>query len=121
MVNKAPRSTAKQIQADLQTQGTTVSTHTMRHQLNERGFYGRRPRRNTLLRERERDTHKKAQLEFAKTHLKKPKSFWENVMWTDETKLEIFSESTSSLCAENKMKPSKKRTPSLQSSMEEVQ
>ena len=71
MVEKASRSTAKQIQADLPTQGTTVSTRTIRRQLNERGFYGRRPRRNTLLRERQ----KKARLEFAKTHLNKPKSF----------------------------------------------
>ena len=63
MVEKAPRSTAKQIQADLQTQGTTVSTRTIRRQLNERGFYGRRPRRTPLLRER-----RKAWLEFAKTH-----------------------------------------------------
>ena len=86
MVEKAPRSTAKQIQADLQTQGTTVSTRTIRRQLNERRFYGRRPRRTQLLRER----HKKAQLEFAKTHPDKPKSFWENVLWTDETKLELF-------------------------------
>ena len=86
MVEKAPRSTAKQIQADLQTQGTTVSTHTIHRQLNEKGFYGRRPRRTPLLRER----HKKARLEFAKTHLSKSKSFWENVLWTDETKLELF-------------------------------
>ena len=34
--------------------------------------------------------HKKSRLEFAKTYLRKPKSFWENVMWTDETKLELF-------------------------------
>ena len=53
MVEKAPQSTAKQIQADLQTQGTTVSTRTIRLQLNERGFYGRRSRRTPLLRERE--------------------------------------------------------------------
>ena len=33
MVEKAPRSTAKQIQADLQTQGTTVSTRTILRQL----------------------------------------------------------------------------------------
>ena len=58
MVEKAPRSTAKQTQADLETLGTTVSTRIMRHQLSERGFYGRRPRRTPLLRERER--HKKA-------------------------------------------------------------
>ena len=37
MVEKAPRSTAKQIQDDLQAQGTAVSTHTIRRQLNERG------------------------------------------------------------------------------------
>ena len=86
MVEKAPRSTAKQIQADLQTQGTTVSTHTIRRQLDERGFYGRKPRRTPLLKERQRN----AWLDFAKIHLKKPKSFWENVLWTDETKLELF-------------------------------
>jgi len=38
----------------------------------------------------ERERHKKAWLEFAKTHLDKPKSFWENVLWEDETKLELF-------------------------------
>ena len=49
MVEKAPESTAKQIQADLQTQGSTVSTHTIRRQLQKRGFYHRRPRRTPLL------------------------------------------------------------------------
>ena len=37
MVEKAPRSTAKQIQADHQTQCPAVSTHTIHRQLNERG------------------------------------------------------------------------------------
>ena len=41
---------------------------------------------------RQTDRHKKAQMEFAKTHLNRPKSFWENVLWTDETKLDIFRE-----------------------------
>ena len=86
MVDKEPWSTSKQIQADLQTQGTTVSARTIRRHLNEMGRYGRRPRRTPLLTQR----HKKARLEFAKTYLRKPKSFWENVMWTDETKVELF-------------------------------
>ena len=34
--------------------------------------------------------HKKARLEFAKMHIDKPQGFWENVLWTDETKLELF-------------------------------
>ena len=59
MVEKAPQSTAKQIQANLQTQGTTVSTRTIRHQLNDMGFDGRRARR-TPLAERERERCKKA-------------------------------------------------------------
>ena len=55
MLEKAPRSTAKQIQADLQTQGTTVSTRTIGHKLNERGFHGRGPRRTPLERDRQTD------------------------------------------------------------------
>ena len=34
--------------------------------------------------------HKKARLEFGKMYIGKPQSFWENVLWTDETKLELF-------------------------------
>ena len=59
---KKPRTTSKQIQAALQTQGTTVSARTIRRHLNEMGRYGRRPRRTPLLTQR----HKKARLEFAK-------------------------------------------------------
>ena len=51
MVDKGPRTTSKQIQADLQTQGTTVSACTIRRHLNEMGRYGRRPRRTPLLTE----------------------------------------------------------------------
>ena len=40
----------------------------------------------------EEDT-KKARLDFAKMHVDKPQSFWENVLWTDETKLEPFGKS----------------------------
>ena len=79
MVDKKPRTTSKYFKADLQTQGTTVSARTIRRLLNEMGCYGRRPRRSPLLTQR----HKKARLEFAKTYLGKPKSFWENVLWTD--------------------------------------
>ena len=86
MVDKEPRLTSKQIQADLQTQGTAVSAHTISRHLNEMGRYGRRPRRTPLLTQR----HKKARLEFAKTYLRKPKPFWENVMWTDKTKVELL-------------------------------
>ncbi len=48
MVDKEPRLTSKQTQADLQTQGTTVSAPTICRHLNEKGHYGRRPRRTPL-------------------------------------------------------------------------
>ncbi|KAL0183022.1 hypothetical protein M9458_022397, partial [Cirrhinus mrigala] len=66
--------------------GTTVSARTFRHHLNEKGRYGRRPRRTPLLTQR----HKKARLEFAQIYMTKPQSLWENVLWTDETKVELF-------------------------------
>ena len=35
-----------------------------------------------------------AQLRFAKLHLNKPQDFWNNVLWTDQTKVEIIQSST---------------------------
>ncbi len=70
MVDKEPWLTSKQIQADLQTQGTTVLARTII-------WIKRRPRRTPLLTQR----HKKQDWSFPK-----PQSFWENVLWTDETK-----------------------------------
>ena len=89
MVDKEPQSTSKEIQADLQTQGTTVSARTIRRHLNEIGRYGRRPRRTPLLTQR----HKKARLEFAK--------------YSFLVKHFIV------LFTENKMRPIKKRTRSI--------
>ena len=31
-----------------------------------------------------------AQLRFAKLHQKQPQTFWNNILWTDETKVEMF-------------------------------
>lgn len=86
MVDKYPQSTSTQVQAVLQTLGVEVSARTIRRHLNEKKRYGRRPRRTPLLTKR----HKKARMEFAKMYLSKPQSFWENVLWTDETKVELF-------------------------------
>ncbi len=69
-VDKEPRSTSKQIEADLQAQDTTVSARTIHRYLNEKGRYGRRPRRTPLLTQKQ-----KSRLEFAKTYLRNSKSF----------------------------------------------
>lgn len=116
MVDKEPRLTSKQVQAALQSEGTTVSTRTIRRRLNENGLYGRIPRKTPLLTQR----HKKARLEFAKTYLRKPKTFWKNVLWSDETKVELFGKGHQHRVYRKKMRPSKRRTRSLQSNMAEV-
>ena len=87
IVDKQPQSTSTQIHTVPQTQGATVSAQIIHCHLNEMKCYGRRPRGTPLPTQR----HKKAKLQFGRTHLSKPQSFWENVLWTDETKVELFS------------------------------
>uniref|UniRef100_A0A3B3DUX1 Uncharacterized protein n=1 Tax=Oryzias melastigma TaxID=30732 RepID=A0A3B3DUX1_ORYME len=82
IVSKEPRTTSKEIKGEHQGQGTSVSDRTIRRCLSQSGLHGRTP----LLKR----NHKKARLEFAKMHVDKSQSFWENVLWTDETKLELF-------------------------------
>ena len=53
-----------------------------------------------------------------KSRLEETKIFWENVMWTDETKVELFGEAHFVLFTEKEMRP--KKTLSLRSNMVEV-
>uniref|UniRef100_A0A3B3IMT9 Transposase Tc1-like domain-containing protein n=1 Tax=Oryzias latipes TaxID=8090 RepID=A0A3B3IMT9_ORYLA len=84
-VSKEPRTTYKDIKGEPLDQGTSVSDRTIRR-LSQSGLHGRRPRRTPLL----KGNHKKARVEFAKMYVDKPQSFFENVLWTDKTKLELF-------------------------------
>ncbi|CAJ0965612.1 unnamed protein product [Ranitomeya imitator] len=40
------------------------------------------------------EVHVRARLKFAREHLDDPEEFWENVLWSDETKLELFGRNT---------------------------
>ena len=82
MVTKEPRTTSNEIRGELQGQGTSVPDRTISRCLSQI-----RPRRTPLL----KANHIKARLEFAKMHIDKPQGFWENALWTDETKLELVS------------------------------
>ena len=35
-----------------------------------------------------------ARLKFAEVHLDVPQRYWQNIMWTDETKVELFGRNT---------------------------
>ena len=85
-VDKNPRLTAKDLKEDLAEGGTEVSVDTVRCTLHAEGLKARTPRCTPLL----KPHHKKSRLQYAKTDLSKPQKFWDTVLWTDETKVELF-------------------------------
>lgn len=85
-VENNPRTTTKAVLKDLSSSGVILSRQTLQRVLHQNGLYGRRPRKTPLLQPR----HVKARLTFAKTYLKKEPSFWSSVLWSDETKIELF-------------------------------
>uniref|UniRef100_A0A8C5PQH3 Transposase n=1 Tax=Leptobrachium leishanense TaxID=445787 RepID=A0A8C5PQH3_9ANUR len=85
-VEKSPRVTAEELRKDLLDVGTEVSAQTIRRTLRNEGLHARTPRRTPLLSPK----NKKSLLQYAKSHVDKPQTFWDSVLWTDETKLELF-------------------------------
>uniref|UniRef100_A0A8C5MHJ1 Transposase n=1 Tax=Leptobrachium leishanense TaxID=445787 RepID=A0A8C5MHJ1_9ANUR len=85
-VEKSPRVTAEELRKDLSDVGTEVSAQTIRRTLRNKGLHARTPRHTPLLSPK----NKKSRLQYAKSHVDKPQKFWDSVLWTDETKLELF-------------------------------
>ena len=85
-VSKMPQTSAKMIVSDLASSGVDVSRNTVVRALHRGGLQGHRPRRTPLLKKR----HITARLRFAREHMKSKDEFWESVLWSDETKLELF-------------------------------
>uniref|UniRef100_A0A9J7YNC4 Transposase Tc1-like domain-containing protein n=1 Tax=Cyprinus carpio carpio TaxID=630221 RepID=A0A9J7YNC4_CYPCA len=81
-VKKNPKITV----AELQRFKVSFHDSTLRKRLGKNGLHGRLPRRKPLLSKK----NIKAHLSFARKHLDDPQDFWENTMWTDETKVELF-------------------------------
>ncbi len=85
-VQANPRLTRKAIVNDFALAGKSVSTSTVKRVLNKNGFKARRPQKTPLHKKR----HLEARKKFATDHLEKPDTFWKNVLWSDETKMELF-------------------------------
>ena len=66
--------------------GKSVSASTVRRALHENGIYGRKPRKKPYITE----TNQKRRLEYAKKYENKDFSFWSNILFSDESKFEIF-------------------------------
>ena len=64
---------------------TNVSISTVKLILYRHNLKGFSERKKPLLQNR----HKKARLRFATAHGDKDRTFWRNVLWSDETKIEL--------------------------------
>lgn len=64
-----------------------MAAQTMLRTLDNVNLYGLRPRKKKTLFALQ---HKTARLNFAKEREKKPKEYWENILWSDETKINLF-------------------------------
>ncbi len=67
-------------------EGQFVSAQTIRHTLQQFGLHGRHPRRKPLL----KLAHKKACKQFAEDNLAKSMNYWSHVLWSDESKVNLF-------------------------------
>ncbi len=66
--------------------GVTISRDTIWRTLQRNGMHGCHPRKKPLLKPR----HKKARLEFARAHADKDEDYWDSILWSDETKINVF-------------------------------
>lgn len=85
-VQKNPFITRGEIQSDLKEAGADVGKDTISRALNRTGLLSRSPRKVPLLKRR----HVNARLNYVKTYGEKPQEFWDKVIWSDETKIELF-------------------------------
>ncbi|KAE8600677.1 hypothetical protein XENTR_v10013352 [Xenopus tropicalis] len=85
-VKKHPRTTREELVNDLKLAGTTVTKKTIGNTLHRNGLKSCRARKVPLLKK----AHVQAHLKFANEHLNDSVSDWEKVLWSDETKIELF-------------------------------
>ncbi len=85
-VRDQPRTTREDLVHDLKRAGTTVSKVTINNALHRHGLKSCSVRKVPLL----KPAHVQAHLKFAKDHLDDPEEAWVKIMWSDETKIELF-------------------------------
>ena len=85
-IQQNPQVTREELQEHLSASGIKVTKRTISNELHRNGWKSRYPRKTLLLLKRYRD----ARLKFAKEHKDKECTFWEKVLWTDESKIELF-------------------------------
>ena len=85
-VREQPSTTQEELVNDLKAVGTNVTKRTISNTLHREGLKSWCARKVPLLKK----AHVQARLKFAKEHLDDLEEAWEKVMWSDETKIELF-------------------------------
>lgn len=85
-VKKDPKTTVGEISNNLQRAGVKVSASTVHRRLHEQKYRGYTRRCKPLISKKNR----KARLDFAKRYRDEPQKFWDKVLWTDETKMNLY-------------------------------
>ncbi|KAG2458785.1 TCB1 transposase, partial [Polypterus senegalus] len=86
MGKRNPFTTANQVNNTPQGVGVSISKSTIKRRLYVSKYRGCTARCKPLISLKNR----KARLDFAKEHLTKPAQFWKNILWTDETKINLY-------------------------------
>ncbi|MCJ8737403.1 hypothetical protein PDJAM_G00023560 [Pangasius djambal] len=83
---KRPMVTLQELQRSTAQVGESVYRTTISRALHKSGLNGRVARRKPLLKE----SHKKSRLQFETSHVGDTANMWKKVLWSDETKIELF-------------------------------
>ncbi|GFW84597.1 transposable element Tcb1 transposase [Trichonephila clavipes] len=86
-VTKNPLLSAPKLASSVSSEiGKKISAETVRRVLHNAGFHGRTPVRKPLI----NCVNRKKRLYFAKEHISKPESFWKAVIFSDESKFNLY-------------------------------
>ncbi len=86
LVKKNPFITSTEIKNTLEEVGTSLSISIIKRRLHESNYRGFTTRCKPLVTLKNR----KARPDFARKHLKKPPMFWNKILWTDETNINLY-------------------------------
>uniref|UniRef100_A0AAZ3Q7F7 Transposase Tc1-like domain-containing protein n=1 Tax=Oncorhynchus tshawytscha TaxID=74940 RepID=A0AAZ3Q7F7_ONCTS len=82
---KRPKTTLKELQSSTAEIGVSVHRTTLSRTLHRAGLYGVTIKKPLL-----KEKNKKTRLVFAKRQVGNPPNIWKRVLWSDETKIELF-------------------------------